>query len=279
MSFNLAMNSGVSALQAFSKGMEVIGNNISNIESTAFKSQQARYGDNFYDFIGNYGHGTVSTANQSGTGVHVNNIASNFTQGDIRETGRKDDLAIFGDSFFRVQNPDSGEDFFTRDGAFFWNEDAAGTTANLVTGNGYNVLDVTGGTITRTLRDADGNPLDYTFAFPGTEGLGVLTVLNADGSVNAATEIGLSKFTNPDGLERAASNLFQASDRSGAAQDRANRTEEGFGAVLDQSLELSNADLTREFTSMITTQRGFQAGSRIITTSDQLMQEVINLKR
>ena len=88
----------------------------------------------------------------------------------------------------------------------------------------------------------------------------------------------LAKFDNPMGLQKMGSNLFLDTRNSGEAQFGAGGSS-GFGAVNGGTLEMSNVDISLEFTEMITTQRGFQANSRIITTSDEMLQELVNLKR
>jgi len=100
----------------------------------------------------------------------------------------------------------------------------------------------------------------------------------SNGLFRTEATLALAKFTNPAGLLKLGDNLFGVSTNSGlpelgvAGQD-------GRGTINPGSLEMSNVDLTQEFTDMIITQRGFQANSRIITTSDEMLQELVNLKR
>jgi flagellar hook protein FlgE len=90
--------------------------------------------------------------------------------------------------------------------------------------------------------------------------------------------IGLVDFDNPAGLMKLGGNLFQGTPNSGTPKYGAPATG-SFGAVTPGALEMSNVDLAAQFTDMITTQRGFQANSRVITTSDEILQELVNLKR
>lgn len=90
--------------------------------------------------------------------------------------------------------------------------------------------------------------------------------------------LGLATFANNEGLEKVATNLYRSSANSGNAQ-YGRPGDEGFGALTPSSLEMSNVDLSEEMVNMITTQRGFQANSRIITTSDAMLEELVNLKR
>lgn len=90
--------------------------------------------------------------------------------------------------------------------------------------------------------------------------------------------LGLVDFDNPAGLEKIGSNMFQSTPNSGTPKYGAPATG-SFGSVTPGALEMSNVDLAAQFTDMITTQRGFQANSRVITTSDEILQELVNLKR
>lgn len=107
--------------------------------------------------------------------------------------------------------------------------------------------------------DTDGNPLKF-----------------AGG--NDVARISLFRFNNQDGLLSSSGNLFEESASSGAAQLGAPASD-GYGTINSHHVEMSNVNLTDEFTNMITTQRGYQANSRIITVSDTMLEELINLKR
>ncbi|WP_113675213.1 flagellar hook protein FlgE [Vallitalea guaymasensis] len=92
-------------------------------------------------------------------------------------------------------------------------------------------------------------------------------------------QIAVAKFQNPAGLQKAGNNLFEVTNNSGEFDGiGVDPTADG-GSLNGGVLEMSNVDLSREFTDMITTQRGFQANSRIITASDEMLQELVNLKR
>ena len=91
-------------------------------------------------------------------------------------------------------------------------------------------------------------------------------------------QMAIAYFTNPGGLTRSSDTLFEESSNSGTAQI-GQAGQGGRGQVTPGAIEMSNVDLSQEFTDMITTERGFQANSRIITTSDEMLQELVNLKR
>jgi flagellar hook protein FlgE len=99
----------------------------------------------------------------------------------------------------------------------------------------------------------------------------------SNGEVKVIAQLALATFSNAEGLTKAGNNLFQASNNSGLPN--VGVAGEGRGSLQSGSLEMSNVDLSEEFTEMITAQRGFQANTRIITTSDEILQELVNLKR
>lgn len=106
---------------------------------------------------------------------------------------------------------------------------------------------------------------------------GIINGVFSNGSVLPLGQIALAKFSNPSGLENASGNLFRQSVNSGVAN--INTPGNGRGTIAAGSLEMSNVDLSEEFTEMIVAQRGFQANTKIITTSDEILQELVNLKR
>ena len=137
----------------------------------------------------------------------------------------------------------------------------------MVTADGYGVLSNTGGNITIP-------PGVESFSIsPNGE---VITV--QDGTPTPVGTIGIAIFNNPEGLESVGGNLFQATNNSGTA-NLGVANQNGRGTVASGKLEMSNVDLGEEFTEMIVAQRGFQANTRIITTSDEILQELVNLKR
>jgi flagellar hook protein FlgE len=107
---------------------------------------------------------------------------------------------------------------------------------------------------------------------------GLLTGLFSNGMTRPIGQIALANFQNPAGLTKYGRNLYAANLDSGQATVGAPGSG-GYGRVLSNSLELSNVDLAREFVDMITVQRGFQANSRVVTTSDEMLADLINLKR
>ena len=107
---------------------------------------------------------------------------------------------------------------------------------------------------------------------------GVIVGSFSNGLTRNLGQVALAKFANPGGLVRTGSTMFAETANSGTAQIGSPGVP-GYGQIAPSSLEMSNVDLSEEFTEMIITQRGFQANSRIITTSDEMLQELVNLKR
>lgn len=107
---------------------------------------------------------------------------------------------------------------------------------------------------------------------------GVIKGVYSNGEVKSLARVAVANFQNPAGLLQTGNTMFQVSNNSGDPRIGA-PGEQGMGAIIPGSLEMSNVDLSEEFTDMIVTQRGFQANSRIITTSDEMLQELVNLKR
>ncbi|MBD7983535.1 flagellar hook-basal body complex protein [Sporosarcina sp. Sa2YVA2] len=107
---------------------------------------------------------------------------------------------------------------------------------------------------------------------------GTVTFVDSEGTLKWAGQLVLAKFSNPGGLNKAGGNYFQQTANSGNPLFQVG-TKEGIGAIESGFLEMSNVDLSEEFTEMIVAQRGFQANTRIITTSDEILQELVNLKR
>lgn len=139
-----SLGSGVSAMQSFVKGMEVIGDNIANSKTVGFKRQRVNYSDNFSDTLRDAAPGSGNSSNttpiQFGSGVNVGAAQKIHDQGSIELTGIASDLAVSGDGFFRVLDAGSGNQYLTRDGSFRLDEQGYMTDKN-----GFYLLGLTGG--------------------------------------------------------------------------------------------------------------------------------------
>ncbi len=283
MSLIGTMDSGVSALRTFEKGLEVIGNNIANVSTNAFKGSDAHYADSFSNILdGSTASGAVT---QIGTGVQLAGVSSNFSQGQVTTTGVPSDVAVSGSGFFVVKDPTSGALFATRDGAF--TIDANGF---LVDSQGDHVQGLTGGSASgppTTVGDIKlGTPPANTqlqsFAIDTS---GNLVETYSDGSTATTNALLLQNYSNPAALENVGSNLFTnmgaAGPVGGLTLTAANNTAGtlGLGTIQAGAVEGSNVDLTQQFSDLITTQRSFEAASRLITVSDTILDDIVNLKR
>ncbi len=218
---------------------------------------------------------------QIGLGVQVAGITTNFNQGSAQVTGRLTNMMISGDGFFVVNR--GGEDVFTRAGAF--NFDNGG---NLVTLDGDIVrgyeaaadgsIDTTGAPTNITIPDMVDETLVPAMRSYNIGNDGIITGIYADGSRKPLFQVSMANFVNPEGLEKIGDTSFRAGRNSGVAQVGAPDTGRR-GELIGGQLEMSNVDLAQEFTNLIIAQRGFQATSRVITTSDQVLEELVNIKR
>ncbi|MEK3994481.1 flagellar hook-basal body complex protein [Psychrobacillus sp. FSL K6-2365] len=143
-------------------------------------------------------------------------------------------------------------------------------------------LDIAGSYLPDTSLTVDGEyrpikiPTDAQSMNVGQDG--TVTFVDKEGTLRWAGQLVLAKFPNPGGMEKVGSNYFKDTSNSGAPILQT-ATEAGLGTINSGFLEMSNVDLSEEFTDMIVAQRGFQANTRIITTSDSILEELINLKR
>lgn len=271
------MGSGVSALRTFMKGLEVIGNNIANVNTTAFKSSSAEYADSFSNILQRSSLSTATSTNTSflgvGTGVSLAGISANFNQGSLESTGKPTDLGISGNGFFIVKSPTDGAVYATRAGDFRWDDNGY-----LVNTEGYRIQGSNGDVKLGT------PPTGTELQSASIDGSGNVVEFYSDGSSAINNQILMQNFTDTSALVREGNNLYSGFDAAGplstslAVSTNAPGTN-GLGSIQSGTLEGSNVDLTDEFANLITTQRSFQAGSRLITVSDSVLEDIVNLKQ
>ncbi|MEC5258052.1 flagellar basal body rod protein FlgG [Bacillus amyloliquefaciens] len=255
-----SLYSGISGMKNFQTKLDVIGNNIANVNTVGFKKSHVTFKDMISQTVA--GGSNVTNSKQIGLGAATSSIDVVHSTGAPQVTQNKSDLAIDGDGYFQI-NTGSGI-VYTRAGNF--GKDNKG---NLVTTDGYYLEKIGGGKI-----NIPTDAKDYSIGADGT-----VTYTDAGDAVHNAGQIGLVTFPNSSGLEKIGGNLYRESLSSGAASAVTTPGENGTGKLLAGYLEMSNVDLTDEFTEMIVAQRGFQSNSKIITTSDEILQELVNLKR
>lgn len=269
-----SMYSGISGMKANQTKMDVVGNNVANVGTTAFKKSSTRFSDALnqtiiYSSAPGGGIGGVNPG-QVGVGTKVSGIFRSMGQGSLQPTGRPTDIAIDGDGFFVIDM--NGVESYTRDGSF--SLDANG---DLVTADGYYVKGTDGAKI--NVPDTTGTPAKNVISFNISKE-GQISYILDDGSKADGQKLQVALFKNPEGLEALNGNLYGQTANSGkAVTNKDGEPPLKHGLINQGAIEMSNVDLSEEFTEMIITTRSFQAASKVITTSDELLQEIINLKR
>lgn len=278
-----SMFSGISGLRTHQSRMDVIGNNIANVNTTGFKSSDATFKEAYVTTLRAPAPGSPGMA--IGIGTQLSGITRNFKGGTLMSTGQASNMGISGNGFFVVADPGTadglGSAYFTRAGDFM--QDVNGGNTYLITPDGKRVRGLMGDAAATSLTGLDGSTLTDVTLPTGTTSysIGLDGVVTA--SVNGATptavaRIALASFENNAGLQSVGSNLYKT---SAAASIRTfdNAGSSGLGQTFAGMIENSNVDLAQEFTNMIITQRGFQANSKTITTSDEMIQDLLSLKR
>jgi len=270
-----SMYSGVSGMRGFQTKLDVIGNNIANVNTVGFKAGRVMFKDILSQSMSGVTAPVEGTsggvnAKQIGLGVSVASIDTLHTPGSAMTTAVPTDLRIDGDGFFVVSPGDGGPQYLTRAGNF-----TLDANRQLVNADGMFVMAADDGGIIQLGEEVTA----FSIAQDGT-----IIAIDQEGQATPTDfRVGVAKVVNPSGLEKVGGNLYRMTPNanpegelvvSGAAD-----LELGTGSIISGQLEMSNVDLTNEFTEMIVAQRGFQANSRIITTSDEILQEVVNLKR
>lgn len=246
---------GVNAMQAHQTTLENAANNLANVNTTGFKRSRVEFQDLLYrtsQAPGTFGAAgqELPTGQQVGVGVRVAGISKQFQQGPLESTGRPLDVAIQGDGFLQVAQP-NGDLAYTRDGAL--------------------QVDATGQLVT-----ADGQLLQPPVTLPPDA---TSVSIAADGTISATTpanpapqvvgQLTLARFINPSGLHAEGRNLFRASAASGPPQVGVPGTN-GLGTLQSETLERSNVEVVSEMIGLIISQRAFEASSRVVRTSDEM---------
>lgn len=261
-----SMYSGVSGLKNFQTKLDVIGNNIANVNTYGFKKGRVIFKDLISQTVAGASAPTENlggtNAKQIGLGSSLAAIDTIHDAGSSQTTNRTLDVAINGDGYLSFT--DGQNTLYTRAGNLYL--DSEGT---LVSSDGKKLLQSDDSTFPAI-------PSTATQLTIGQDG--TVTYVQ-DGTITVAGQIAVTRFANPAGLTKVGANYFQVSNNSGPASDTKVAGSDGNGTIESGFVEMSNVDLSEEFTEMIIAQRGFQANSRIITTSDEILQELVNLKR
>ncbi|WP_203300957.1 flagellar basal-body rod protein FlgG [Marinobacter sediminum] len=248
-------------LSAQDTNMSTISNNLANVNTTGFKRDRAVFQDLLYQI--NRQPGGLSTQNselpsglQLGTGVRVVGTAKQFSQGNLQVTEQPLDMAVNGRGFFQVQLPD-GQVAYTRDGQFQLN-----ANGDVVNPDGY------------ALEPAITVPENATTVTIGKDGTVTAITDDQAAPVNLG-QVTLVDFINPQGLQAIGNNLFKATNASGDPTEGEPGLA-GLGTIEQGSVEASNVEVVEELVNMITTQRAYEMNSKVVSTTDQMLQFITN---
>lgn len=339
-----SLYSGISGMKVNQTKLDVIGNNLANVSTTAFKGSRVNFSTTISQTLGSASAASDSlggvNGKQIGLGAQIASIDKIMSQGSMQSTSRSLDVAVDGSGYFmvaagpeltggtndKITIDDNGIDAmpantsvaYTRDGSFVLDNEG-----NLLTSKGYRVLGFAMKTNDNNNNNGDNIRPDGTVLYvesnnktvavdeqlvslkipdkvlkdDGQGGKtpvavksfnisadGLITGVLETGEITALGQIAMSSFKNEVGLTDIGNNMYEPSGSSGAAiissgKNSAGRDSSGYGDILQGYLEMSGVDMAEQFTDMIVATKAFQAAGKTITTGDEILSEIINLKR
>ena len=340
-----SLYSGISGMKVNQTKLDVIGNNLANVSTTAFKGSRVNFSTTISQTLGSASAASDSlggvNGKQIGLGAQISSIDKIMSQGSMQSTSRSLDVAVDGSGYFMVATgpaltggntdaitikdngvenmPANNSLAYTRDGSFVLDNEG-----NLLTSKGYRVLGFAMKTNDNNNNNGDNIRPDGTVLYVEsnnqTEAIddklvslkipdkvtkidkagketqvavksfnissdGLITGVLETGEITALGQIAMSSFKNEVGLTDIGNNMYEPSGSSGAAiissgkNSPTNRNSSGFGDILQGYLEMSGVDMAEQFTDMIVATKAFQAAGKTITTGDEILSEIINLKR
>lgn len=340
-----SLYSGISGMKVNQTKLDVIGNNLANVSTTAFKGSRVNFSTTISQTLGSASAASDSlggvNGKQVGLGAQISSIDKIMSQGSMQSTSRSLDVAVDGSGYFMVATgpaltgdadaitinnngigtmPANSSVAYTRDGSFVLDNEG-----NLLTSKGYRVLGfamqttdpVNGGNIDniendgkvlyvesnnqtkamddklvslkipdKVLKDdGKGNKTPVAVKSFNISADGLITGVLETGEITALGQIAMSSFKNEVGLTDIGNNMYEPSGSSGTAiissgkNSPTNRNSSGYGDILQGYLEMSGVDMAEQFTDMIVATKAFQAAGKTITTGDEILSEIINLKR
>ena len=340
-----SLYSGISGMKVNQTKLDVIGNNLANVSTTAFKGSRVNFSTTISQTLGSASAASDSlggvNGKQIGLGAQISSIDKIMSQGSMQSTSRSLDVAVDGSGYFMVATgpaltgdadaitinnngvgtmPANNSVAYTRDGSFVLDNEG-----NLLTSKGYrvlgfamettnppqntkidnieddgNVLYVESNNSTKAIDDklvslkipdkvtkidAQGKRTDVAIKSFNISADGLITGVLETGEITALGQIAMSSFKNEVGLTDIGNNMYEPSGSSGAAiissgkNSTAGRNSSGYGDILQGYLEMSGVDMAEQFTDMIVATKAFQAAGKTITTGDEILSEIINLKR
>lgn len=254
-----ALSISKTGLTAQDKQLTTISNNLANASTVGFKRDRAVFEDLLYQIQRQPGAQSsestlVPSGIQLGTGVRVASTQKEFTTGSLQVTDQPLDMAVNGRGFFQILLPD-GNVAYTRNGEFHLSADGEIVSAD--------------GLVLQPNIALPDNTSNVTISRDGV----VSALVQGEASPTVAGNIQLADFINPAGLQAMGSNLFLESASSGSVQTGAPDAN-GFGSIVQGSVENSNVNIVEELVNLITTQRTYEMNSRVIQTADQMLQFV-----
>lgn len=340
-----SLYSGISGMKVNQTKLDVIGNNLANVSTTAFKGSRVNFSTTISQTLGSASAASDSlggvNGKQIGLGAQISSIDKIMSQGSMQSTSRSLDVAVDGSGYFMVaagpaltggntdaitikdngveNMPANNSLAYTRDGSFVLDNEG-----NLLTSKGYRVLGFAMKTNDNNNNNGDNIRPDGTVLYVEsnnqTEAIddklvslkipdkvtkidkagketqvavksfnissdGLITGVLETGEITALGQIAMSSFKNEVGLTDIGNNMYEPSGSSGAAiissgkNSPTNRNSSGYGDILQGYLEMSGVDMAEQFTDMIVATKAFQAAGKTITTGDEILSEIINLKR
>lgn len=259
---NLSLYSAATGMEAQQLNLNTIANNLANVNTPGFKRSKVEFQDLLYQNprasgADSGGGNLVPTGVEVGNGSRVASTSKVFTQGQLTNTGEKLDIAIQGEGFYEIQRPD-GTRAYTRDGSFKLN-----AQGQVVTTDGLPVL-------------SGFQPIPQGTTSVSVGQQGEVTVQSSNGTQTFTLQ--LARFANPAGLRSLGGNLYEETAASGTPE-LGKPGEQGFGQTIQGYVENSNVNIVEEMVNLIVAQRAYEINSKSVQASDEMLQNVNNMKR
>lgn len=241
-----AIHAAAAGMKGQQVRLDTIAANIANTNTVGYKSVRADFKDALYSAMDNPAGDSEAANLRAGSGVLLSATTTDCSDGAFLSTGVPMDFALSGNGYFTVETP-AGEKLYTRNGNF--SVSAENGDSYLVTAQGYYVLDDTGSRI-RLPQETESISVTQS---------GELST--PDGTI---ATLGISGFSNPDGLDAAGDTCYRETANSGTAAPATGVT------VVQGSLEQSNVELAQEMTLLIRAQRAYSLASKALQTADDM---------
>ena len=264
---------GATGMISQQDAVDTISNNLANVNTVGYKKETIEFKTLLYSKlqtkVTDSDGERKPVIGQVGAGVRTASIISRYTQGSMNATGNLYDFALEGEGFFQVQMPD-GTTAYTRNGAFS-NMSIGNDGLTLCTSDGYAILSDTG------------EPIVFDFELESSNFIidedGHFWYQNADKTVtDTGVSFGIVQFSNPSGLLKKADSLLYESVASGAPMAEKDNPELHRTSIHSGYLEGSNVETVDEMVNLIVAQRAYEMNSKVITASDQMLQQANNLR-